>query len=459
MIRTLLYCGLSALVLTAMAGCQNGQFTADAAVPSSAGADALVRVTPITAVKKKLVRYTEQPGQIAPLEETPILAKISGYVRTVHVDIGDRVKGPVYEGDKLTEPGQKLIDIDVPEMHKEHAQKLAAIEQAKSEIKQSQAAIKVAQAMRASSEALVGEAQASVERANADYQRWKSELARITDLESRQVVTDKLVTEMTYQFRAAEAAQKEIAAKIKSAQAQLEEAGALVEKAEADMESARAKLAVAQADEQRLATLLEYETIRAPFDGVVSARDVDTGHLVSASAGKPLIVVVQADTVRVFVDVPEIDAVFIEPGAEATLRTPSLAGGEITGTVTRSTWVLNRATRTLRTEIDVPNPERKLRPGMYAYARIKVAEKADALVLPKTAILTSAGQSFCWRIENDGSLARHPIVTGIESAGDVEILSGLSGKEPIVGVNAGSFREGQRVETAEPASTQTATKG
>jgi HlyD family secretion protein len=447
----LLACSLSAFVLGALAGCKNGQPAADAASPSSAGADALVRVTPITAVKKKLVRYTEQPGQIAAMEETPIVAKISGYVRRIHVDIGDRVKGPVYDGDTLKEPGQPLIEIDVPEMHKEHAQKLAAIDQAKSEIKQSQAAINVAKAMRASAEAMVAEAQASIDRVNADYERRKSELARMTDLAARQAVTEKLVDEATNQFRAAEAAQKEIAAKVKSAQAQRDEAGSLVEKAEADLEAAHANLGVAQADEQRLAAMLKYTTIRAPFDGVVSARDVDTGHLVSASSTQPLMVVVMADTVRAFVDVPEVDAVFVEPGVEATLRMPSLAGGEFTGKVTRSTWVLNQSTRTLRTEIDVPNSDGKLRPGMYAYARIKVAEKPEALVLPKTAILTSAGQSFCWRIEAAGSLVRHPIQTGIESGGDVEIISGLSGGERIVGLNASSFREGQQVEVAEPA--------
>jgi HlyD family secretion protein len=448
--RFLLVCSLSTLLAGVFSGCNNSHSTADAASPSSAGADALVRVTPITAVKKKLVRYTEQPGQISAMEETPIVAKISGYVRRIHVDIGDRVKGPVYEGDMLKEPGQPLIEIDVPEMHKEHDQKLASIQQAKSEIKQSQAAINVAKAMRASSEALVAEAQASIDRVNADFERRKSELARMTDLAARQAVTEKLVDEATNQYRAAEAAQKEIAAKVKSAQAQRDEAGALVEKAEADLEAAHAKLGVAEAEEQRLAAMLKYTTIRAPFDGVVSARDVDTGHLVSASSTRPLLVVVMADTVRAIVDVPEIDAIFIEPGAEATLRMPSLAGGEFTGTVTRSTWVLNQSTRTLRTEIDVPNSGGKLRPGMYAYARIKVAEKPDALVLPKTAILTSAGQSYCWRIEEDGLLLRHPIQTGIESGGDVEIIGGLSGSEPIVGLNASSFREGQRVEVAEP---------
>src|SRR5688500_542981 len=204
--RFLIVCGFLPFIAGLFSGCNNGHATAEAASAQSAGADALVRVTPITAMKKKLLRHTEQPGQIAAMEETPIVAKISGYVRRIHADIGDRVKGPVYEGDVLKEPGQPLIEIDVPEMHKEHAQKLAAIEQAKSEIKQSQAAIKVAEAMRASAEALVAEAQASIDRVNADYERRKSELARMTDLAARQAVTDKLVDEATNQYRAAEAA-------------------------------------------------------------------------------------------------------------------------------------------------------------------------------------------------------------------------------------------------------------
>ena len=445
MTRTLFYLAISASLLAVLSGCKNGHATADAAPPSSAGAEDLVRVTPITAARKELIRFTEQPGRIAADEETPLLPKISGYVRRIHVDLGDRVTGPVYDGERLVMPGQPLIEIDIPEMHKEHAQKLAAIEQSKSEIKQSQASVKVAQAMRASAEALVGEAQAAVQRANADFERWKSELARITDLVSRDVVTKKLVDETTNQFQAAQAARQEIAAKIRSAQAQLDEADALVDKAQADLDAARASLGVAQADEQRLAVLLNYATIRAPFDGIVSARNVDTGHLVSAVDRQPLLVVVKADTVRISVDVPEVDAVLISPRAEATLRVPSLSGEQFNGTVTRSAWVLNEATRTLRTEIDVPNPEGKLRPGMYAYARIKVAQKNDALVLPKTAILTHAGEAYCWRIDADGTLVRHPIQTGILSGGDVEVIGGLTGSERLIGVNAGSFREGQKV--------------
>ena len=121
-------------------------------------ADAKVRVTPIKPLRKTLVRYCEQPGQIAAMEEAPLFAKVSGYVRKVYVDIGDKVQGPVYEAGVLKSPGQTLIEIEMPELEKELAQKQAAVEQARSEIKQAESAVKVAQAMQSSAEAMVDEA-------------------------------------------------------------------------------------------------------------------------------------------------------------------------------------------------------------------------------------------------------------------------------------------------------------
>ena len=415
-------------------------------------AEARVRVTPLKTVRKTLTRYCEQPGQIAALEETPIYAKVNGYVHRVLVDIGDKVTGPVYEGEELKTAGQLLLEIEVPELEKELAQKTASIEQARSEIKQAQAAVKVAEAMRDSAQAAVEEADATVERMEADFQRWKSEFARMTDLASRQAVTQKLVEETESKYKAADALRKEVTAKIKSAHAQLGEAEAQITKAAADEEATQSMLAVAQADHDRIQSLLGFAEIRSPFDGVVAARNVDTGHLVNSgsSAKEPLLIIVRPETVRVFVDVPEIDAIHIEPRAEAKIRMPSLAGDGIAGTVTRTSWVLNQATRTLRIEIDVPNETGRLRPGMYAHARIKVAERKEALTLPKSALLVSGGQTSCWRIESDGTLRRTNLQIGIESGGEFEIVSGLSGDEDLIGVNAAAFREGQQVEVVAP---------
>jgi RND family efflux transporter MFP subunit len=343
------------------------------------------------------------------------------------------------------------VELEVPELEKELAQKEAGVQQAKAEVTQAEAGVRVAQAMQESAEALVEEAQATVERAEADYKRWKAELDRITDLASRGAVTEKLVDETKNKFGAAEAARKEVTAKIKSAEANQNESGALVEKAEADLGAAQAKLGVAQAEHDRTQTLIGFAEIRAPFDGRVAARSVDIGHLVNAGSSdkEALLVIVNTSTVRIYVDVPEIDAVHIQPKAEASIQMPSLAGS-LEGAVTRTTWVLNEATRTLRTEIDVPNEDGRLRPGMYAHARLKVAERPDALVLPKSALIAAGGETSVWRIETDGTLRRNMVKTGIEASGEVEIVSGLTGDEDLIGVNVAAFREGQQVEVVAP---------
>src|SRR5262249_33493819 len=119
------------------------------------------------------------------------------------------------------------------------------------------------------------------------------------------------------------------------------------------------------------------------------------------------------------------------------------------GTVTRTAWNLDAATRTLRTEVDLPNEDGVLRPGMYAHARVKVAEREDALSLPKSAVMTADVKSFCFTIDADGLVVRTPVETGVVAGDDIEIPSGLTGDEQVIGVNAAAFREGQQVEIAQ----------
>jgi RND family efflux transporter MFP subunit len=264
-------------------------------------------------------------------------------------------------------------------------------------------------------------------------------------------VTREVAEEKEKLFRAAESARKQTQARITSAKAAVAEKRALVEKADADLEAARKRLVAAEADLARVKALLTYTKIRAPYDGVVTARNVHTGHLVQpgvGSGGKPLLVVVQTKVMRIFVDVPEIDARFVAPGSEAVVRFPSSPSEARTGTVTRTAWNLDAATRTLRTEIDLPNDDGKLRPGMYANARLKVAERTDALSLPKTAVMTAEGKSSCYAIDGDGHVVRTPIEIGLRTDDDVEIVSGLAGDEQVIGLNTSAFREGQLVEIA-----------
>ena len=453
-----MYLWLPVLVLAALlAGCgptdSAGEPMRMASGESSDAAAALVRVTPIKPVRKTLTRETSQPGQIEAFEETPLYAKLAGYVEKMHVDIGDPISGPeLDDAGKIVRDGQLLAELSVPELHEELLQKEAAIGEAQAQIAQGAAAVKVARSAESSARAKVEENEAALGQTQADYEFAESEFGRLKKLADRGAVTREVADEKEKLFRAAESARKQTQARIASAKATVSEKRALVEKADADLEAARKRLVAAEADLARVKALLTYTRIRAPYDGVVTARNVHTGHLVQpgvGSGGKPLLVVAQTKVMRIFVDVPEIDAPLIATGSEAQIHFPSAPSETRKGTVTRTAWNLDAATRTLRTEIDLPNDDGKLRPGMYANARLKVAERFDALSLPKTAVMTADDKSSCYTIAGDGHVTRTPIEIGLRTNDDVEIVSGLTGDERVIGLNTAAFREGQQVVIAE----------
>ena len=123
-----------------------------------------------------------------------------------------------------------------------------------------------------------------------------------------------------------------------------------------------AEVQVAQAEVERADTILGFATLRAPFDGVVTARHVDRGHLVRVAAGEPLLVISRVDPVRVVVEVPETDALVVRPGRHTSLRVQSLPGARFNGQVTRTSESLDTGNRTLRVEVDIANPEGTLKP-------------------------------------------------------------------------------------------------
>jgi HlyD family secretion protein len=445
---------LSALI----AGCGPGYGTSASARPSStkadsgeAGASPLVKVTPIQPQRKTLVRWTEQPGAIEAYQETPLFAKLAAFVEKMHVDIGDAVTGPkVDDQGHIIREAQLLVELSVPELDEELQQKQAAIGQAQAEIQQASAGIKVARAAEVSARARVEESEAVVDQTQADYEFAESEFARLEKLADRGAVTREVAEEKQKLLRAADSVRKQTQARIAAARAAVAEKHAQVEKAEADFEAAQKKLLVAEADLARVKAMLAYTRILAPYDGIVAARNVHTGHLVQpgvGSGGKPLLVVVQIAIMRIFVDVPESDAPLISDGSEAEVQFPSGMVEPRKGTVTRTTWILNAGSRTLRTEVDLDNADQKLRPGMYAHARIKVAERVNALSLPRGAVLGSGADTYCLTIDSDGLINRTSVAAGIRTGDDVEIVSGLTGDEQVIGVNAAAFHEGQQVET------------
>jgi HlyD family secretion protein len=352
----------------------------------------------------------DQPGfNIQAFQQAPLYAKIAGYIEKWNVDIGDRVK-----------KDDVLAVLYVPEMNIDVDRKQAALRQAAAQIEQ---------------------ARASVLTAQAQVERTKSQYERLSRIGRSGVLDQENVDETRLSYEAA--------------RARLQKANADVKFATAQHDAAKADLAYAK-------TMLDYATIRAPFPGVVTHRNINAGDFVQPAAGgtrgQALFVVEQVDPVRVFVNVPGADAPWIKESDPVTLELEGAGGKIIEAKVTRNARSLDPQNRTLNTEIDLPNPQGNLLPGMYVQARI-IVQRKDAWTLPESALVNEADQTICYRVE-DGKALRTPLQIGLRGNGRVEILmkqtpaslSGgevqwmpITGEEEIVASNAGSLADGKRV--------------
>jgi RND family efflux transporter MFP subunit len=402
------------------------------------------RVTALPVTKKGIKLTTTQPGRVVAYEETAITSKLSGFVEAVLVDIGDTVK-----------KDQILMRLSIPEMADEVRQKEALLAQAEAEIRQAESSVQAAQAVLETAVAGIEEAGAGKSRVLAEVERAKSEHARIEKLAASGTVTSKLADELLSQLRAAEAAGLEIDAKVKSAEAARRQAMANIEKAQADVGAAQARRSVAQANLGHTRTMMGYLEIKSPFDGVVVQRAVDTGRYVQPahSHALPLLVVAQTDKVRVCVEVPEMEASAVdagEKGDSALISIQSLGKKVIEGRVSRTAWGLDTSNRSLRAEIDAANTDRLLRPGMYASVTITLDQRSDVVVLPLTAIIRKEESTFCCVVK-DNKIEIRPIVLGLRSGAEVEVVSGLQPGELVVMARGEGLSEGQTVAVIAPA--------
>src|SRR6185312_9274564 len=225
------------------------------------------------------------------------------------------------------------------------------------------------------------------------------------------------------QFQAAAASKSEAEARVNSAKAALGERHARRDKVDADIVTASAKVAVGQAALKEVQARLGYTRIVAPFDGIVTARNVHTRHFVqppTGGSGLPLFVVARLDIVRIFVDVPENSAAKALPGAKAVVRVPALGNQEIPATIARTAGVVQPETRMLRTEIDIANDKRILQPGMYAFARIE-AEAAGATLLPSACILPADETQYLYLVEA-GKAVKYRVRLGRTEGANVQVL-------------------------------------
>jgi RND family efflux transporter MFP subunit len=362
--------------------------------------------------RKTVLQRIEQPGfNIEAFQETALYARITGYVRKWYVDMGAAVKK-----DDL------LAELHVPEMEVEVKQKEAAVRQAASEIEQARAAV------------LTAEAQ--VARNKSQYERLATKGGSLLDREQ--------IDELRLGYEAAKAS---------------------LEKARADVAAAEAHVEVAKANRDFAQTMLQYAQIRAPYDGVVTQRNVNDRDFVQPMAtgarAKPLFVVQQIDPVRVFVNVPGTDASWVKDGDPVSLRLQGAGGELLQGKVTRNARSLDPKSRTLRTEIDLPNKDQKLLPGMYVQATITV-QHANVWTIPTSSLATEGDTTFCFRVEG-GKAWRTPLQIGLRGQGIVEVLKKqvkgatpseparwveLTGDEQIIASDVVSFSDGQTVQPA-----------
>jgi multidrug efflux pump subunit AcrA (membrane-fusion protein) len=289
-------------------------------------------------------RTVSVPATVEAFESADIYPKDSGYLIEVKVDLGDHVKR-----------GDVIAIIDDPELQKQIDVSQALLEGRKENVKATEVALQ--QAQKAS----------DVIRSQLAGYRADLSLAQATLKRQDELFAGKAITNQQLD---------EVRAKAEVAGAQADVAQAKVAASESDVAAAQAAISVAKSqvtiaetELQRYQTLQQYTKVTAPFDGVITRRNVSRGDLVQSGAANrstPLFTFQRIDTVRVFCDVPEAAAAFVSKGTTASIKVFGLDDLVITGAVTRISMSLDPATRTMRTEIDLDNSDEKLRPGMYA---------------------------------------------------------------------------------------------
>ena len=372
---------LSALVGISMAAVVAERYLAAATPSKSMKADTRPGVEVDHPRRATVVQRLETNATLEAFEETDLFAKVSGYLSDVRVDIGDHVKA-----------GQVLAVISVPEMENELGEDKAQLD---SKLR-------------------------SVETAERQVEHNKANVA----------LQDATLKRQEVLFKARNIAPQDL----DQARANADIAKADVGVAEANLAFAAAQVRLAAATVERIQTLLAYAQIVAPFDEVVARRLVNRGDLVQAATSTrttPLLTVQRIDTIRVFCDVPENDVPHLHLGDPAIVKPYGFEGKPFAGTVTRFSLRLNPETRNMRTEIDLPNPEERLYPGMYAEVSLEMNRRRNALTVPAAAVGSDGRGNFVYTV-SDNRISRLAINIGLSDRGRTEVTGGLSKETPVV---------------------------
>lgn len=345
----------------------------------------LITVGIVSPLRQDLDIHLPYTADISPNQVVNIFSRVDGYISKLHVDKGDFVRA-----------NQLLLEID-------HTDYQHAVNQAKANL--------------AAAKAKVSQQDAVVRNAKLTFDRMqtliKDQFVSQQDLDTAQV-----------NFDAAEAAQESLQAQGK-----------------------QMEVALAQAE-----TNLAYSYIRAPFSGYVAERNLDTGAYVSSATAststmsRGIMSLHDIKTVRVLIDVVERDIPLVQVGQKAELRAEAYPSQVFEGTVTRIVQALNRATRTMTVEIDLPNQDRRLKGGMFARVEVMVGTHHQALQIPIDAVSRLEDMQYIYVIQ-EGKALRVDVELGARSGNWVEITKGLSGHEQIIVAGKDLVHNGTPVHT------------
>ncbi|HTC34277.1 MAG TPA: efflux RND transporter periplasmic adaptor subunit [Bryobacteraceae bacterium] len=347
------------------------------------------------AVKNEVVL----PGNIQAFTDAPIYARSSGYLKQWNVDIGGHVKA-----------GQVLATIEAPELDQQ-------VRQAKASIQQTQASL---------DQAIANEAQgkANEELARVTAQRWQNLVAK--GAVSRQE-NDQYQAQYQAQVANLNALEQAIAA-------------------------ARSNIAVAEANLGRLQEMQAYEIVKAPFDGIVTARNIDVGALINAGNGGPaqeLFHLAATDKLRVYVNVPQADSRAAAPGLKSYLTLAEFPGRKFQGELVRTAGAIDAATRTLLTEVDVDNTSGELRPGAYAEVHLMIPEGSRSLILPVNTLIFRSEGLRVGVVRNGNRADLVPVILGKDFGNEVEVVSGIDENDLVIANPPDSLSSGAAVQVVQ----------
>ncbi len=344
-----------------------------------------------------MARYLTISSELVPFQEIDVYAKESGFVSKLYVDYGTHVK-----------KGQLMAVLEIPELQ--------------AQLQEDQASIKNASDQVTDAEHQLGRIEAQHKVLHLQYDRLNNVAKSQPGLVAQQEVDD--------------AQGKDLAAE------------AQVEGAKASLQAAQSQMAVAQSKLAHDQALFDYSKITAPFAGVVTQRYANLGTLMQGGTNStqalPLVKLSEEDLFRLVIPVPESYVRYIKIGDQVNVRVPAL-GRDFPGKVARFSVDVTGSTRTMHTEVDVPNPQGVLIPGVYAEATLALDRRGDALVVPLQAVNQGTDHASVLVVDPANKIEDRQITLGIQTESNAEVLSGLNEGDQVVISDRSGLRPGELV--------------